>query len=203
MAFGFAGAHRTGKTTLAKLVAEDLGWHYHDASVSRIMKEAGINAVGDVPMEARIEAQEFLLQRYLQNLSKAPRPIITDRTPLDMVGYCLGEVTMHNTTPELGMRIDNYVHTCLCATLEYFDTVIVVGQLPTEYAVDPTKPPPNLGYQTLVQLLIEGAAVQINHSMYIEWLDASDLQERRNGSKEILMGRMAQLTEHAKQVSRH
>ena len=67
----------------------------------------------------------------------------------------------------------------------------------------PTKPPPNLGYQTLVQLLIEGAAVQINHSMYIEWLDASDLQERRNGSKEILMGRMAQLTEHAKQVSRH
>ena len=77
-----------------------------------------------------------------------------------MIGYCLGEVTMHNTTPQLGERISAYVLECLEATLTHFDTVIVIRPLPI-YTVDRKSPPLNLAYQNLVQLLIEGAANQV------------------------------------------
>ncbi len=202
MAFGFAGAHRTGKTTLAKLVAEDLKMTYHDASVSKIMKEAGINAVGDVPLQARIEAQEFLLKRYLKDLQWAPRPLVTDRTPLDMIGYALGELTMHNTDAALGRRFDDFCDACIGATVQHFDTIVVVRPL-TTYTADPSKPPHNLGYQTMVQLLIEGAATFAEGNVYVHRLYTSDLQDRRLQTNAWLSDRMSNIVEMSKQVRKH
>jgi hypothetical protein len=202
MAFGLTGAHRTGKTTLAKLVAEDLKMTFHDASVSKIMREAGINAVGDVPLEARVEAQEFLLRRYLKDLQWAPRPLVTDRTPLDMVGYMLGEITMHNTDAKLGARIQNYVEECLGATLIHFDTIIVVRPL-TTYVEDPDKPPMNRAYQSLVQFIIEGAAITCEDAIFLNHIDVEDLARRRELANEILSNRMSDLAEQSKAVQRH
>jgi hypothetical protein len=167
-------------------------WHH------QVQNVAGINAVGEVPTEQRIEAQEFLLRRFINDLAKAPRPLICYRTPLDMIGYCLGEVTMHNT-PELGERIHAYVAGCLNATLVHFDIIIVIRPLPV-YTADATKPPPSPAYQNLVQLLIERAANQVNEAIYVEWLDVRDLEERRQYSKEILVSHIA---EQSKQVRRH
>jgi nicotinamide riboside kinase len=202
MAFGFAGAHRTGKTTLAKLVAEDLKMTFHDASVSKIMREAGINAVGNVPLEARVEAQEFLLRRYLKDLQWAPRPLVTDRTPLDMIGYMLGEITMHNTDAKLGARIQNYVEECLGATLVHFDTIIVVRPL-TTYVEDPDKPPMNRAYQTLVQFIVEGAATTCEDAVFVNHIDVEDLARRRELANDILSNRMTELAEQSKAVQRH
>jgi predicted ATPase len=202
MAFGFAGAHRTGKTTLAKAVAEDLKMAYHDASVSKIMREAGINAVGDVPLAQRVEAQEFLLKRYLKDLQWAPRPLVTDRTPLDMIGYMLGEVTMHNTDAALGARIQDYVDACIQATIRHFDTIIVVQPLEV-YVEDPDKPPLNRGYQSLVQLLIQGAAIDVEPYLYVHFITPQDFEERKAVSKDILTGRMKDLQEIAQSVRRH
>jgi hypothetical protein len=202
MAFGIAGAHRVGKSTLAKLVAEDLKMTFHDASVSKIMREAGINAVGDVPLEARVEAQEFLLRRYLKDLQWAPRPLVTDRTPLDMIGYMLGEITMHNTDAKLGARIQNYVEECLGATLVHFDTIIVVRPL-TTYVEDPDKPPMNRAYQTLVQFIVEGAATTCEDAVFVNHIDVEDLARRRELANDILSNRMTELAEQSKAVQRH
>jgi hypothetical protein len=202
MAFGFAGAHRTGKTTLAKKVAEDLGWFYHDASVSKIMREAGINAVGDVPIMQRIEAQEFLLKRYLKELQWASRPMVTDRTPLDMIGYMLGEITMHNNTPEVGERVYDYMMECLSATITQFDTIILVRPLAT-YTVDPKSPPLNRGYQAMVQLLVEGAASMVADHCYIEGLEMDNLQERISVSKGFLFNRMTEIQANSKAAQKH
>lgn len=202
MAFGFAGSHRSGKSTLAKLVAEDLKMGFHDASVSKIMREAGINAVGDVPIEARIEAQEFLLKRYLKDLQWAARPLITDRTPLDMIGYMLGEITMHNTDAAIGARVQSYVEECLGAAITHFDTIIVVRPLLT-YVEDPDKPPMNRAYQSLVQFIIEGAANLCEGALFVNTIDVEDLAVRRNASKDILTNRMAELAEESRAVRRH
>jgi hypothetical protein len=202
MAFGLTGAHRTGKTTLAKLVAEDLKMTFHDASVSKIMREAGINAVGDVPLEARVEAQEFLLRRYLKDLQWAPRPLVTDRTPLDMVGYMLGEITMHNTDAKLGARIQNYVEECLGATLVHFDTIIVVRPL-TAYVEHPDKPPLNRAYQSLVQFIIEGAATTCEDAIYVNHIDVEDLGRRRTLANDILSERMRELAQASQAALRH
>ena len=200
MSFGFAGAHRTGKTTLAKQVAEDMGYHFHDASVSKIMRAHGINAVGDIPLGERIAAQEFLLDKFLENLKSAPRPMITDRTPLDMIGYMLGEVTMHNTDIELGKRINAYAIKCLEATVNHFDTVIIVRPLKL-YVVDPKSPPPNAAFQALVQFIIEGAARQVDDIIFVHTLTGSDFQLRRDHSQLIFHERMEQLGEESKAVA--
>lgn len=202
MAFGFSGAHRTGKTTLAKQVAEDLKMQFLDGSVSKIMKEFGINAVGDIPLEQRIEAQEFLLKRYLDNLTKAPRPLITDRTPLDMIGYMLGEITMHNCSAEAGKKANAYVENCLDATLRHFDTVIIVGPL-AGYTVDPKSPPPNEAYQRAVQFLIEGAACRIASSMYIDSIETTDFEARRECAGKIFGGRMHDIAQQSRFLVRH
>lgn len=199
MAFGFAGAHRTGKTTLAKRVAEELGWYYHDASVSKVMREAGINAVGDVPIAQRIEAQEFLLKRYLADLQFAPRPMVTDRTPLDMISYMLGEITMHNTDAATGDRVHKYTTDCITATLTHFDTIIMVRPL-NVYKVEEGKPPLNRGYQDVVQLLAEGAAALVEPQMYIERMVPSDLDERVAYSKDVFTRRMAEIAAESKQM---
>jgi hypothetical protein len=202
MTYGLAGAHRTGKTTLAKLVAEDLKMTFHDASVSKIMREAGINAVGDVPLEARVEAQEFLLKRYLKDLQWAPRPMITDRTPLDMIGYMLGEITMHNTDVKLGARVQEYVDACLSAAVSHFDTIILLRPLPV-YIQDPDKPPLNQAYQSLVQYIIEGAATVCEEALYVHRIDERNLGKRRELANNILINRTVELAEQSKAALRH
>ena len=159
--FGFAGAQRTGKTTLAKAVAERLGFHYHDASVSRFAREYGVNAVGDLLMLERIMLQEYILKRFVEEIHKAPRPAITDRTPLDILAYMLGEVTMHNTAPEFHERIKKYADQCLLETTRHFDLILALRPLPV-YLADPDKPPLNRAYQSMVQMLIEGAAQNVD-----------------------------------------
>jgi predicted ATPase len=202
MAFAISGCHRSGKTTLAKQVSEALGMHYFDASTTKLMAEFGINAVGDIPLEQRVEAQEFLLKRYLQNLQKAPRPLITDRTPLDMIGYMLGEITMHNSSVELGERVNKYVDQCLDEAIRHFDTVIIVGPL-ASYTADPKSPPPNLGYQRCVQLLIEGAASLVEPHMYVSRLDTTHMDDRRDLACQIIYRRMGEIAAQSKQIVHH
>jgi len=174
--FGISGAQRTGKTTLAKAVAEKLKFHYHDSSVTKIMREFGINPVGDVPLGERIKAQEFLLEKSCDALRQAPRPAITDRTPLDFIAYMLGEVTMHNTAEEFHEPIQTYVKNCLAAAEKYFDMILIVRPLLTYKAAD-DKPPPNRAYQSAIQYLIEGAAQNIPN-IVVGLLPALDLTER-------------------------
>ncbi len=202
MSFGLAGAHRTGKTSLAKQVAEDLGYSYHNGSVTAIMKEFGINAVGDISIGQRIEAQEFLLNKYLENLFWAPRPMITDRTPLDMIGYMLGEITMHNTSPELGQRVHAYVEKCLEETTKHFDSVIILRPL-SHYALDPTSPPPNRAYQDAVQYVIEGAARQVDDNVYVTTLIPTNFEQRRIATAQIFNDRLSYLSEKAKRFASH
>jgi predicted ATPase len=158
---GLSGAHRTGKTTLAKAISKEMGFHYHDASVTKIMRECGINGVADIPLIERIQVQNFILDRFCADVKKAPKRSICDRTPLDMIGYMLGEVTMHNTPADLHGPISNYVDRCLKATEQHFDLVLFVRPLPL-FVVEEGKPPENKAYQTLVQYIIEGASQNLN-----------------------------------------
>src|SRR3954465_9433351 len=98
MTFGISGAHRAGKSTLARETAKSLGIHYLDASTTEIMKGTGFYPVGPgSSFEKRLIAQEFLLKEFAKMAMKAPYPFISDRTPLDYIAYTLGELTMHNT----------------------------------------------------------------------------------------------------------
>jgi AAA domain len=195
MGYGVSGSHGTGKSTLARAVAEKLGLHFLDASVNRFMKEGGFDGLRDLPMEVRIEAQEWLLKRYLEEIAKAPGTFITDRTPLDFIGYATAEVTMHNT-PDLDLadRIADYCSNCLEATARHFDMIILVRPLEL-YEVDPKRPPLNRAYQWSVQYIIEGAMQQVAREVIQGTLITEDLEERINCSCEEIGKRLEALKE--------
>jgi predicted ATPase len=199
--FGFSGASRTGKTTLAKLVADRMKIHYHDASVTKIMREFGIDPVSDVPLFQRLEAQELLLTKFMDAIKAAPRPAVCDRTPLDMIGYMLGEVTMHNLPVELHDRVQSYVDRCITETERHFDMVVAVRPLP-HYKADPTKPPPNRAYQSAVQFLIEGACMNTDN-LHSACMTFTDLEERADAACTMFAERVEDLLAEKAQNSVH
>lgn len=192
--FGFAGAARSGKTTLAKRVAETMGIHYHDASISAIARELGVNAVDDLWLSDRIALQKYILKRYVENLARAPRPAVTDRTPLDMICYMLGEVTMHNTSAEDGAVIYDYVQDCLNETARHFDTVFICRPLPV-YVVDPKSPPPNPAYQWQTQFAIEGSLRMVEDRVNICTMLTSDADARAKCAVDEINERLEALSE--------
>lgn len=129
---------------------------YVDASTTALMQEAGFNPVSVMDIETRIKAQEHLLDAYLRLLDRQPPNFVTDRTPIDMLAYTLGEVTMHNTTEEQGERIAAYCDRCVAAAESRFALVIVTEPLKT-YEARPDKPPPSKAYQALIHTIICGS----------------------------------------------
>jgi predicted ATPase len=203
MSFALSGASGTGKTTLAKAISEIMGIPYHDASVTRIMNDMGIDPVSQFEsIEARIDAQERLLAHYIVELSQVPRPFITDRTPLDMAAYAMGEVTMLNTTQAQGARIAAYVQICKEKTKDLFDAVAILRPLPF-YESKSTRPPPNAAYQQQTQTLIEGFISQTAEKNPLAYavVYATDLERRTQVTVEFLTERIAFWQEFKSQVT--
>lgn len=188
--YALIGSHRSGKTTTAKAVAELTGLHYHDAGVTRIMKEIGYNPVADLPIDDRLKAQQYLLKRYEEELLDIKTPFITDRSPVDFIGYMLAEVTMHNTDCEQGQNVIDYVDACLRTSERFFDALFVLRPLP-HFEADPTKPPPNIAYQQAHQFLVEGAMRSISNNVGCFILTTTDLERRVTGVTNIIAERVA------------
>jgi predicted ATPase len=152
--FGLSGAHRSGKSTLAREVAARIGIHNHDGSATMMLRERGIDMVAITDPFERLQAQNTLLDLYLEKLKTAPRPAITDRTPLDMAAYMMAEMGMHSD-PALGNEVWKYVERCVFETEKHFDTVFLISPLPF-YVVEPNKPKPNKAYQMHFHFLLRG-----------------------------------------------
>ena len=119
------------------------------------------------------------------------KPFVCDRTPLDMIGYMLGEVTMHSCDLELSQRIERYVERCLWIVQHTYFGVIVCRPLPFYEAAE-DKPPESPAYQTMIQLLIEGASDRID-TIDIATLQTSDHEERMGNSIDYINQLITQL----------
>lgn len=150
---------------------------YVDASTTALMKEGGFNPVAVMDIDTRIKAQNHLLDAYLRLLDRQPPNFITDRTPIDMLAYTLGEVTMHNTTVQQGEQIADYCDRCVAAAESRFALIIVTCPL-KDYEVHPDKPPPSKAYQGLIHAIISGALR--NSHVPTMHLDPGSVEHRTN-----------------------
>lgn len=173
--FGLTGAHRSGKSTLAKLVAEKKGIPYLDISATRLMKEAGFDPVAPMDIDRRIEAQVASMKVLRQHLADAPRPFISDRTPLDFVAYMLGEISMHKLGRDHDSAVVKYVNDGVELTNSTFAMLMITRPLP-QYDAQPGKPPPMIAYQFHIQTIIEGLTAMCAVDTFA--LLTSDLGER-------------------------
>lgn len=166
MTWGLSGPHGCGKTTLAKAISEKSGVHFLEFNTTAICAEIGVSPVTELDISERLKVQEHILNRFWEISQAAPRPFISDRTPLDFAAYMLGEVRMgtaRETNASLfDIPIDLFVDRCLRATSNTYIGVILLDRLPT-YAVDPKRPAPSRSYQREFSALVKGLAFQAHN----------------------------------------
>lgn len=155
MVFGISGTHRSGKTTLAKDLSSTLDIKFYETKSFEVLKKHGINPIEVNSIDDRIKMQNILLDNHIENLQKLPRPLITDRTPLDYYAYLIAEVNMHNLTEEQMQEVFRYRQRCIAAIRSNYACIHICTPLP-EYEEREDKPPMNIAYQYKINDIIMG-----------------------------------------------
>ena len=124
---GFSGAHRTGKTTLAKLMSDKNEMPFVQSSMSALANEMGIKIGLDMPFEQRREFQERALVMFEDSYRKYEGVMFfTDRTPIDLIGYVMTAWHPNYVTPELTEWAYDYTSRCIDATNRWFFNLFIV-----------------------------------------------------------------------------
>lgn len=150
--YGLVGAHRTGKTTLAKAVAEELGVPFHKTTVSDTLKQLMINPQVDLAFRERLTIQEIILDDlarcYKEAIEANPEApiVIVDRTPLDVLGYTRSEILRETMNPTLDRLMSNHEQRCIELTNFHFAGLCLV-QPGIPLIADSTKGSANVHYQ--------------------------------------------------------
>lgn len=134
--FGFCGAHRTGKSTLAECMAT-MGFRYVPVNISKMQKDIGYNsAYQDYSWRDRVTIQAHLLnsfQTLLMETKNTVRPavvraeplVVMDRTPIDLIGYAMWSFPKDATEAD-HKWMQEYIYACMHLTNTFFDKVILV-----------------------------------------------------------------------------
>jgi predicted ATPase len=125
---GLCGAHRTGKTSLARAYAEKHGIAFVETSVSAIFRDLGHDPSATFDFKTRLDIQEVILER-LDAVYGSLNPAdlaITDRTPIDMLGYTMSEAVGESVTTADQDRFKKYVDRCFDVTNRRFSTLVLV-----------------------------------------------------------------------------
>ena len=104
--FAIAGSHRSGKTTLAKALAADLGIEFLETKVSDVFKEFGLDPKADLPFAARMTVQEKILRSLeVQYELRRGKQYIADRSPFDVLGYTMADIKRDTLDEDLRSRV--------------------------------------------------------------------------------------------------
>lgn len=184
---GLVGAHRVGKTTLCM---ELLKGPYTEVpiSISKMQQRMGYISSNQLyDWETRKLIQVGLLTEFssILNTSKCATGIlrmqktataISERTPLDLVGYLLINVP-DQLTEEDSLWIKDYISSCIDLTNEYYERVFLV-QPGIAYAHDDK----SAGQETIDQLNTIYLSLLIDNRLSVERViipeEVTDLKER-------------------------
>ena len=124
MNVGLCGAHRTGKTTLALELAKLKGAQFVRTRVSEIFKECGLHPAQPMDFATRLDIQFRILDACESDWQAAAGNFITDRTPVDLMAYTLGDI--QGETQVSQPEFDRYIERCFDAANRFFNTLLIV-----------------------------------------------------------------------------
>ena len=166
MTIGLVGAHRTGKTTLARLYAEREQIEFVETSSSAVFKAFGYDPKADYDFATRLFLQRKILDDMDKKYCNASGLFITDRTPLDALAYTLADVTRENVNGELTKQIEVYSSDCFTVLNRHFNTLMLVSP-GIGLVEEEGKAPANTAYiehiHNLALGLLVGEYVEANH----------------------------------------
>jgi hypothetical protein len=121
------GAHRTGKTTLAKAYADKHGIEFVETSVSAIFRDLGLDPAVPMLFAQRLSVQQEILKRLDAVYERyAGRQAIFDRCPIDLLGYTLGDAVGDSVPSECMPELGSYIDACYDVLNRRFSTVVLV-----------------------------------------------------------------------------
>jgi hypothetical protein len=142
---GLIGAHRVGKSYLVKELSRG-PFHELDVSISKWQKELGYDSSNmNYSWSTRQDIQLGLLRKFAEVLRDSHRQIIraikdttkviTERTPLDLIGYAYLNAPANPSESDMKW-LYAYATQCILLTNEYYDQVILI-QPGIEFVHDP------------------------------------------------------------------
>lgn len=163
---GLCGAHRTGKTTLARAYAERVGIPFVETDARGTFARLGFDPKADYSFGTRMEIQLHILHDAGELYRKAGSRFITDRTPIDFLAYTLADVqrtTLSNPSEE--RTLEEYLKACFDCCNRHFTTLIVV-QPGIAIQDAPGKAPASAGYIEHLNSLMLGLVVNPHINAY-------------------------------------
>ena len=156
--FSLAGAHRSGKTTTARMIAERMGIEFLETKVGDVFADLGLDPKADLPFRQRLEVQNEILRTLdAQYAVRVGKPFVADRSPFDVMAYTIADVQRQTVMPE--------DRTALAAHLQYAEMILdrhlrgVMLLYPLPDQVDaPGKAPACPFYMEHVYFLVRGFA---------------------------------------------
>lgn len=154
---GLAGAHRTGKTTMAKRFAEDHGCEYVTISMTQIMADMGLEPADIQDVQTRLKVQRKAVQACDRMFVGRKTAFIADRTPIDVAAYTIADAVQGFYGPEYSDEAVKIVDDCLDITNMAFSGILHVHPSPhIKYVMEPGKPKPDNMYQLHIDAVIGG-----------------------------------------------
>ena len=152
---GLCGAHRTGKTTLAKALSFALDMPFISINTSEIFAANHIDPASAMDFRTRLGIQRKILNHACLEWQIATSAFICDRTPIDMMAYTLAEVSGKTLDPFMESELSYYLDDCKKAVEKYFGCVVLIPPaIPIVDAIG--KASPSKGYIDHIHLLCLG-----------------------------------------------
>lgn len=166
LGIGLCGAHRSGKTTLARDFSVGSGMPYVTLSASEVIASLGLSFMEIKTLDQRLAVQQALVDKCEAVFRDQREPFVSDRTPMDIAAYLMAEAMKDGATPAQQAKIMELLKRCWDIGNE---TVGVYFLVPPDlpYVAEPGKPDENKPYQEHIHLLIYGLlADERNHRGY-------------------------------------
>lgn len=154
MSMSLSGPHRTGKSTLAKLFAEENGFTFVQSNASQIFRDMGFSVDQNLTFDQRMTLQERIFDDHIDAIKAANNPWITDRSTLDFAVYLMAEWGKF-AIGEDDNRLLAYVEKCInVASWTYPIMVMIDPGIP--YVEEEGKPRPSKSFQEMYHRLLLG-----------------------------------------------
>jgi hypothetical protein len=121
---GLCGAHRTGKTTLANAIATRLNILFVRTTTSQVFAQLGLDPAKPMDFRTRLFVQNHVLDAAEQVWQNSLSPFVSDRTPIDMIAYTLGDI-QGKTEVDFDL-LNQYIDRCFATTNQFFQNLAII-----------------------------------------------------------------------------
>lgn len=176
MSFALGGTHRTGKSTLAQIVADRLDLPFLRTDVAGVWARLGLDSTARYSFEDRMKIQYEILE-HIREVYSRDRVFVTDRTPLCLMMYTLGDIAQSSGW-DMSV-LEDYQNACYEMTNRHLSHIFVLQPgIQVEAAQNKGNTDP--AYTEKLNVLFKGVAVDHRNSVALYQMnrEVTDLEER-------------------------